>query len=106
MSSTRLINHGQGETDRLTQGRFFDRALQTVKENVAQSFVSQKFCGLYLNPVKAGLVSHGKDWLWPSVSDYPGSLDRPAKTAGILAVGLFWLAAWRFLLPAEERTRI
>jgi hypothetical protein len=77
-----------------------------VKENVAQSFISQKFCGLNLNLVKAGLVSHGEDWLWSSVLDYPGSLDRPAKTVGLLTVGFFLLAALRFLLPADERARI
>ncbi len=93
VSSTRLINNGQGQTGRLWQGRFFDRALRTVKE------YHEKVEYIHSNPVKAGLVGRAEDWLWSSVHDYTGSLDRPSKTEGLLAVD-------RFLLPADERTRI
>ena len=93
VSSTRLIHNGQGETGRVWQGRCFDRTLRTVKED------HEKVEYIHLNPVKAGRVSHAKDWLWSNVHDYTGSLDASAKTKGILAVD-------RFLLPADERTRI
>jgi len=72
---------------RLWQGRFFDRALRTVKEYI------------HLNPVRAGLVSKADEWKWSSVRDTTGSVAAPEAISGILPVD-------RVLLPPDERTRI
>ena len=52
-SSTTLINRGRAASGELWQGRFFDRALRTVKE------YNETVEYLHLNPVKAGLVGRG-----------------------------------------------
>ena len=51
VSGTRFINAGRGERGVLLQGRFFDRALRTVKE------YNEKVAYIHWNPVKAGLVN-------------------------------------------------
>ena len=61
VSSTLLINGARGERGLLWQGRFFDRALRTVKEyHEAVDYV-------HGNPVRAGLVKRAEDWRWSSV---------------------------------------
>jgi len=50
VSSTRLINKLRADRGVLWQGRFFDRALRTVKE------YHEKVEYIHLNPVKRGLV--------------------------------------------------
>lgn len=93
VGSTKRINRARGELGLLWQGRFFDRALRTVKE------YQEKVEYIHLNPVRAGLVGRAEDWPWSSVHDYTGSVPRPAATPSILAID-------RVLLPADERTRI
>ena len=93
VSSTRQINRRQGERGLLWQGRFFDRALRTVREYY------EKVEYLHLNPVTAGLVSRAEDWPSSSVFDYTESLNAPTRPADILAID-------RLLLPADERARI
>jgi REP-associated tyrosine transposase len=56
VSSTRLINRTRGGRGVFWQGRFFDRALRTVKE------YNEKVEYIHLNPVKAGLVKRPEDW--------------------------------------------
>ncbi|MGH9454205.1 MAG: REP-associated tyrosine transposase [Terriglobia bacterium] len=93
VSSTRLINGQRRRTGRLWQGRFFDRALRTVKE------YHEKVEYIHLNPVKAGLVSRAEEWRWSSVRDYTGTVAVPKTSSGILSVD-------RGMLPAEGKTRI
>jgi len=93
VSSTRLINRERGESGRLWQGRFFDRALRTVKG------YNERIKYIHLNPVRAELVSKAEEWKWSSVRDYTGGVAAPAAISGILPVE-------RVLLPADERTRI
>jgi hypothetical protein len=50
----------------LWQGRFFDRALRTVKE------YKEKVEYIHVNSVKAGLVGRIQDWRWSSVNEYSG----------------------------------
>ena len=63
-SSTTLINGGRYASGELWQGRFFDRALRTVKE------YNEKVEYIHLNPVKAGLADRAQDWRWSSVTEY------------------------------------
>ena len=93
VSSTRLINRERGESGRLWQGCFFDRALRTVKE------YNESLEYIHLNPVRAGLVSQADEWKWSSARDYTGSVAASEAISGILPVD-------RVLLPADERTRI
>ena len=51
LSSMILINRRRGETAELWQGRFFDRALRTVKE------YHETVEYIHFNPVRRGLVS-------------------------------------------------
>ena len=72
---------------------FSDRALRRVKE------YHEKVEHIYLNPVKAGLVSRPEDWRWSSVHDYTGNInDAPVTPSG--------LSVDRVSLPAAPRTRI
>ena len=93
VSSTRRINRGREELGLLWQGRFFDRALRTVREYY------EKVEHIHLNPVTAALVNRAEDWPWSSVHDYTGSVNAPTRTADILSID-------RVLLPADQRARI
>jgi putative transposase len=93
VSTTRLINRERSERGVLLQGRFFDRALRTVKE------YNEKVEYIHWNPVKAGLVKRPEDWKWSSVRDYTGSVQAPSGKRGPLPVE-------RVLLPADPRRRI
>ena len=53
VGATLRINRRRGERGVLLQGRFFDRALRTVRE------YHEKVEYIHLNPVKAGLVQRG-----------------------------------------------
>jgi hypothetical protein len=93
VSSTRQMNSRRKQAGKLWQGRFFDRALRTVKEyNRAVEYI-------HLNPVKAGLVQRPEDWPWSSAREYSGSLEEDATRHP-------WLPIDRVLLPSDERTRI
>ena len=93
VSATRLINRDRGERGVLLQGRFFDRALRTVKE------YNEKVEYIHLNPVTAGLVKRPEDWKWSSVHDYAGTVAAPVAPGSPIP-------ADRIVLPSDERTRI
>jgi len=93
VGSTHRINARRGESGRLWQPRFFDRAVRTVKEYY------EKVEYIHLNPVRAGLVERAEDWPWSSVRDYAGNLSTAAVAHPLLPID-------RLLLPADERTRI
>ncbi|HXH51286.1 MAG TPA: transposase [Terriglobia bacterium] len=93
VSSTRQINSRRKKTGKLWQGRFFDRALRTVREyNRAVEYI-------HMNPVRRGLVAKPEDWFWSSVREYSGSLQDKATRHPFLPID-------RVLLPSDERTRI
>jgi putative transposase len=92
-SSTTLINRGRAASGELWQGRFFDRALRTVKE------YKEKVEYLHLNPVKAGLVGRVQDWRWSSVNEYSGmSAAQQMRRCG--------LTIDRVSLPLDSKARI
>ena len=88
-----LINRRRGEAAELWQGRFFDRALRTVKE------YHEKVAYLHLNPVRRGLVLRPQDWRWSSMREYAGGdAAEQARRCG--------LTIDRVRLPAEPKARI
>ena len=89
VSSTRQVNHGRKETGRLWQGRFFDRALRTVKE------YRETVEYIHWNPVRRGLVKTPGEWRWSSYPDYAGA---EASQTGVKID--------RVRLPADARARI
>ena len=93
VGTTLRINARRGERGVLFQGRFFDRALRTVKE------YNEKVAYIHWNPVKAGLVSRAEDWKWSSIHDATGTVNAPSGEGSPIP-------ADRILLPSEERTRI
>jgi putative transposase len=93
MSSLILINRLRGERGELWQGRFFDRALRTVRE------YNEKVEYIHLNPVKAGLVRRARDWRWSSVNEYSG------KTATEQEEGC-GLRIDRLNVPSDPKTQI
>jgi putative transposase len=64
VSSTRQINTKRREAGQLWQGRFFDRALRTVKE------YGRAIEYIHWNPVKRGLVKRAGEWVWSSYAEY------------------------------------
>ena len=90
VSSTRQINKLRADKGVLWQGRFFDRALRTVKE------YHEKVEYIHLNPVKRGLVTKPEEWKWSSIHDYTSTLRQPAAAKSVLPVD-------RVLLPADEK---
>lgn len=89
-SSTRQINRMRGESGVLWQGRFFDRALRTVKE------YGETVDYIHWNPVKAGLANCPEEWPWSSALDYAGHANGSKRILTIDPVDL----------PADERARI
>jgi len=75
------------------QGRFFDRALRTVKE------YNGRVAYIHWNPVKAGLVKRPEDWKWSSLQDYTGTVNAPCGRGSPIPVD-------RIMMPSDERTRI
>ncbi|MGH9455407.1 MAG: REP-associated tyrosine transposase [Terriglobia bacterium] len=92
VSPTRLINRARGERGVLLQGRFFDRALRTVRE------CNEKVEYIHLNLVKAGLAKGPEEWKWSSVHDYTGSVNAPPGKGSPIPVD-------RSLLPGDSRAR-
>ena len=77
----------------LWQGRFFDRALRTVKE------YHEKVEYIHWNPVGRGLVKRPEEWKWSSAVEYAGvSGEEQERRCG--------LQIDRVRLPADENTRI
>ena len=92
-SSMISINLARGTRGEVWQGRFFDRALRTVKEyNETVEYI-------HVNPVRRGLVQRADDWDWSSANEYGGrSPEEQERRCG--------LAIDRVRLPADERARI
>jgi putative transposase len=93
VSSTRRINRGRGELGQLWQGRFFDRALRTVKEH------HETLEYIHWNPVKAGLVAQPEDWPSSSAHDYSLNVTQPKTTNDVLAID-------RINLPMDPSSKI
>jgi putative transposase len=93
VSSTRQINAQRGELGRLWQGRFFDRALRTVKEY--QETVEY----IHLNPLRRGLVKRPEDWKWSSLHEYAFPALPEARHQPPLRID-------RVRIPADESARI
>ena len=93
VSSMISINVARGTRGEVWQGRFFDRALRTVKEyNEAVEYT-------HLNPVRRGLVKRAEDWKWSSIHEYAGrSADEQERRCG--------LTVNRVRLPADETAPI
>jgi putative transposase len=93
VSSMIAINVARGTGGELWQGRFFDRALRTVKEyNETVEYI-------HLNPVRRGLVGRAGDWEWSSFHEYAG---RTAEEQDVRC----GLAINRVRLPADESAAI
>src|SRR5271157_2221005 len=93
VGATLRINRRRGERGVLLQGRFFDRALRTVKE------YHEKVEYIHLNPVKRGLVQKPEDWKWSSMREYAGVSGEDQERFCGLRID-------RVPLPFEVRTRI
>jgi hypothetical protein len=93
VSSTRHINKLRGDRGVLWQGRFFDRALRTVKE------YHEKVEYIHLNPLKRGLVTKTEEWRWSSVHNYAETLRESTVAKNVLPVD-------RVLLPGDESARM
>jgi len=93
VSSMVAINVRLGEAGELWQGRFFDRALRTVKEYHA------KVEYIPWNPVRRGLVKRMEEWKWSSLHEYAGVRGEEQERQCGLRIG-------RVRLPADENTRI
>jgi REP-associated tyrosine transposase len=93
VSSTRQMNRRRNESGRPWQGRFFDRALRTVKE----------YCEaveyIHWNAVRRGLVKTPSGWRWSSYPDY-------ARAEGEALRRQRHFRADRVRLPADARARI
>ena len=93
VSSTRQMNKLRGDRGVLWQGRFFDRALRTVKE------YHEKVEYIHLNPLKRGLVTKTEEWRWSSVHDYAETLRESTVAKNVLPVD-------RVFLPGDESARM
>jgi putative transposase len=93
VSSTIAINVRRREAGELWQGRFFDRALRTVKE------YNETVDYIHLNPVRRGLVKDPVDWKWSSAGEYAGMPgEEQERRCG--------LRPDRVRLPADQSARI
>ena len=93
VSSTRQINAQRGALGRLWQGRFFHRALRTVKE------YQETADYLDLNPLRRGLVKGPEDWKWSSAHEYAFPALPEARHQPPLRID-------RVRIPPDERARI
>ena len=93
VSSMILINLGRRESGELWQGRFFDRALRTVKEYM------ETVEYIHLNPVRRGLLRRAEEWKWSSVHEYAGMAGEEQERRCGLRID-------RVRLPADENARI
>jgi putative transposase len=93
VSSMISVNVARGTRGELWQGRFFDRALRTVREyNETVEYI-------HLNPVRRGLVKRAEDWEWSSIHEYAGRSTEEQERCCELSID-------RVRLPADENTRI
>ena len=93
LSSTNSLGKYRGEAGELWQGRFFDRALRTVKE------YGETVEYIHLNPMRRGLVGHPGRWKWSSYYEYAGATPVEQQTRCGLVID-------RVQLPADENARI
>ncbi len=93
VSSTISINLSRRELGELGQGRFFDRALRTVKE-----YLESVEC-MHLKPVRRGRVKRAEDWGGSSVREYAGVTAEARERRCGLPID-------RGRLPADRNTRI
>ncbi len=93
VSSIIAINVRLGESGELWQGRFFDRALRTVKE------YHETVEYIHGNPVRRGLVKRAEEWKWSSMPEYAGATAEEQEQRCGLRID-------RVRLPANEKTRI
>ena len=93
VGSTRRINARRRESGLLWQGRFFDRALRTVKE------YHETVEYIHRNPVRRGLVVRPEEWQWSSVHEYGPTGAMPPFGAPPLSID-------RIRIPVEPKTRI
>jgi putative transposase len=93
VSSMISINLARGQSGELWQGRFFDRALRTVRE------YHETVEYIHLNPMRRGMVKKAEDWKWSSAHKYAGtSAEEQEQRCG--------LKIDRVRLPADENTAI
>ena len=93
VSSMIAINLGRREAGKLWQGRFFDRALRTVREYL------ETVEYIHLNPVRRGLVKRPEEWRWSSMPEYAGiAAEEQERRCG--------LCIDRVRLPVDEKVRI
>jgi putative transposase len=93
LSSTNLLGRFRGEPGELWQGRFFDRALRTVKE------YAETVEYIHMNPVRRGLMRQPGEWRWSSYHEYAGvSAAEQQERCGLVID--------RVRLPADENARI
>ena len=93
VGSTRRINTRRGDSGILWQGRFFDRALGTVKE------YTEKVEYIHQNPVRRGLVTRPEEWDWSSAREY-------AIEKAVVAQANMHLRIDRVNIPADPRARL
>ena len=93
VASTRQINTRQQNSGRLWKGRFFDRALRTVKE------YHETVEYIHGNPVRRGLVARPQDWKWSSVYDYGLAKMDNAHQESAVPID-------RVRIPADEKAKI
>ena len=93
VTSTLQINAQAGELGRLWQGRFFDRALPTVKEYQKTVECTDS------NPLRRGLLKRPEDWKWSSVREYAFPALPEARHQPPLRID-------RVRIPSDERARI
>jgi putative transposase len=93
VASTRQMNTLQKESGRLWQGRFFDRALRTVKEyNETVEYI-------HWNPVRRGLAARPEEWKWSSAHEYGFENMAGAQHNPPLRID-------RVRIPVDEKARI
>ena len=93
VSSTRQINARRGEAGQLWQGRFFDRALRTVKEY----WKTVEY--VHLNAMRRGLVKRAENWKWSSVHEYASQRGADTWSAPTLRID-------PVRIPTDEKARI
>ena len=97
LNSTNSLSRHRGEAGELGQGRFFDRALRTVKE------CTETVEYIHLNPVRRGLVRFGE------ASAAMEVVESYAEYAGVSPVEQerrCGLIIDRAQLPSDENARI
>jgi len=93
LSSDNQLLPFRHETGELWQGRFFDRALRTVKEY----WETVEY--IHLNPVRRGLARRPEEWRWSSYQEYAGLNSGEQESRCGLVID-------RVTLPTDKGARI